>query len=49
MKVFPYFATPNTEIQVVAGSVELAASPDDVWSVIGQFSLDWHPRWRESA
>jgi hypothetical protein len=43
MKVFPYFATPNTEIQVVAGSVELAASPDDVWSVIGQFSLDWHP------
>jgi len=43
MKVFPYFATPNTEIQVVAGSVELAASPDDVWSVIGQFNLDWHP------
>ena len=43
MKVFPYFATPNTEIQVVAGSVELAASPDAVWSVIGQFSLDWHP------
>jgi hypothetical protein len=43
MKVFPYFATPNTGIQVVAGSVELAASPDDVWSVIGQFSLDWHP------
>ena len=43
MKVFPYFATPNTEIQVVAGSVELAASPDEVWSVIGQFSLDWHP------
>jgi hypothetical protein len=43
MKVFPYFATPNTEIQVVAGSVELAASPDDVWSLIGQFSLDWHP------
>jgi Polyketide cyclase / dehydrase and lipid transport/Domain of unknown function (DUF4331) len=43
IKVFPYFATPNTEIQVVAGSVELAAAPDDVWSVIGQFSLDWHP------
>ena len=43
MKVFPYFATPNTEIQTVAGSVELAASPDDVWSVIGQFNLQWHP------
>ena len=41
--MFPYFATPNTEIQVVADSVELAASPDDVWSVIGKFSLDWHP------
>ena len=29
MKVFPYFATPNTELQTVAESVELAAAPDD--------------------
>src|SRR5262245_40374208 len=43
MKVFPYFATPNTEIQTVTGSVEVAAPPDDVWSVIGQFNLQWHP------
>src|SRR6202008_4421421 len=43
MKVFPYFATPNTEIQTVAESVELAAPPDTVWSVVGQFSLEWHP------
>ena len=43
MKVFPYFATPNTEIQTVADSVELAAPPDEVWSVIGQFNLEWHP------
>lgn len=43
MKVFPYLATPNTEIQTVTDSVELGAAPDDVWSVIGQFSLDWHP------
>ena len=43
MKGFPYFATPNSEIQTVADSVELAASPDDVWSVIGQFNLQWHP------
>jgi hypothetical protein len=28
MKVFPYFATPNTELQTVAESVELAAAPD---------------------
>src|SRR6516164_8220999 len=37
MKVFPYFATPNTELQTVAESVELAAAPDTVWSLIGQF------------
>jgi Polyketide cyclase / dehydrase and lipid transport/Domain of unknown function (DUF4331) len=43
MKVFPYFATPNTEVQTVAESVELPAAPDTVWSVIGQFNLDWHP------
>src|SRR5215470_10993213 len=43
MKVFPYFATPNTEIQTVTGSVELAAAPDMVWSLIGQFDLMWHP------
>jgi hypothetical protein len=43
MKVFPYFATPNTELQTVAESVELAATPDEVWSLIGQFGGAWHP------
>src|SRR5215813_7127290 len=43
MKVFPYFAPPNAELQFVTESVELAAPPDDVWSVIGQFNLQWHP------
>jgi len=43
MKVFPYFATPNTEMQAVANSVELAASPDEVWSLIKPFSFAWHP------
>ena len=43
MKVFPYFATPNTELQTVAESVELAATPDEVWSLIGQFGGTWHP------
>jgi len=43
MNAFPYFATPNTELQAVAGSVELAATPDEVWAVAGRFSLDWHP------
>jgi len=43
MKVFPYFATPNRELQTVSGSVELSAAPDDVWAVVGRFSLEWHP------
>jgi hypothetical protein len=43
MREFPYFATPNTELQTIAGSVELAAAPDAVWSLIGQFNLEWHP------
>src|SRR5262245_4863283 len=43
MKVFPYFATPNLELQTVRESVELAAAPDTVWSLIGQFGGDWHP------
>jgi hypothetical protein len=42
-KVFPYLATPNTELQTLAESVELAATPDKVWSLIGPFGLDWHP------
>jgi len=43
MTVFPYFATPNAERQTVTESVELAAPPDAVWLLIGQFNLDWHP------
>jgi hypothetical protein len=42
-KVFPYFATPNTELQTVSESVELAAAPDAVWALIGGFNLEWHP------
>jgi hypothetical protein len=43
MNVFPYLAPPNTEIQAVGESVELAASSDDVWSAVGEFDLAWHP------
>jgi len=43
MKVFPYLATPNTDLQAVVESVELAAPPEAVWGVVGQFNLDWHP------
>jgi hypothetical protein len=43
MKVFPYLATRNTELQTVAESVLLGAAPDKVWSVIGEFGGTWHP------
>ena len=43
MKVFPYLATPNTDLQTIAEHVELAASPDKVWSLIGQFGGAWNP------
>jgi hypothetical protein len=42
-QAFPYFAAPNAEIQTATRSVELAASPGAVWSLIGQFNLLWHP------
>jgi hypothetical protein len=42
-KVFPYLASPNTELQVVAESVDLAAPPDEVWALIGPFGGTWHP------
>jgi hypothetical protein len=40
---FPYEAPPNMQLQTVADSVDLAASPDQVWAVIGQFGGMWHP------
>lgn len=42
-KVFPYLAAPNTELQAVAESVDLAAPPDKVWGSIGPFGSAWHP------
>jgi Polyketide cyclase / dehydrase and lipid transport/Domain of unknown function (DUF4331) len=42
-KTFPYQASPNTEVQTVADSVELAASPDQVWALVGQYGGLWHP------
>ncbi len=42
-KTFPYFATPNLELQQVSESIDLDAAPDRVWKLIGQFGGDWHP------
>lgn len=41
---FPYLAAPNTELQTVMESVDLAATPDTVWARIGSFGdISWHP------
>jgi hypothetical protein len=42
-KTFPYQASPNTQLQTVADSVDLSASPDQVWALVGQFGGIWHP------
>ncbi len=40
---FPYLASPNTQLQTIVESVELSASPDKVWALIGAFGGTWHP------
>ena len=42
-KNFPYFATPNTELQSVTDRIDLNAAPDQVWALIGGFDASWHP------
>jgi hypothetical protein len=42
-KTFPYQASPNTELQTVQDSVDLAAPSDQVWALVGQFGGMWHP------
>ena len=41
---FPYFASPNLDMQSVVETVEVNAAPDKVWELIGQFGVVyWHP------
>jgi Domain of unknown function (DUF4331)/Polyketide cyclase / dehydrase and lipid transport len=40
---FPYLASPNTQLQTVADSVDLSAAPDKVWAFIGPFGGMWNP------
>ena len=42
-KRFPYLAPPNRQLQIVAETVDLASSPDQVWALIGSFGGMWHP------
>ena len=41
---FPYLASPNTQRQTIAQSIDVAAPPEKVWALIGSFGdLAWHP------
>ncbi|MBD9372007.1 DUF4331 family protein [Rhizobium sp. ARZ01] len=40
---FPFVKPPNKSLLEITRSVDLAASPQDVWAVIGQFGGPWHP------
>jgi hypothetical protein len=43
-KNFPYFASPNLDLQSVVEKVEVNGAPDKVWELIGRFGVaDWHP------
>jgi hypothetical protein len=42
-KEFPYLASPNTQLQTVIDSVNVATPPDQVWALIGAFGGSWHP------
>src|SRR5271165_2834637 len=40
---FPYLARPNEQLQTVSDTVDVTASPDQVWALIGSFGGMWHP------
>ncbi|MET4177544.1 DUF4331 family protein [Bradyrhizobium sp. LA7.1] len=42
-KSFPYLAAPNLDLQTVMETVDVSATPDKVWELIGQFGGYWHP------
>ena len=43
-KNFPYLAAPNLDLQTVVETVDVNATPDKVWELIGQFGgAYWHP------
>ena len=40
---FPYLAAPNLDLQTVAETIDVGATPDKIWELIGQFGGYWHP------
>lgn len=47
LKTFPYAAPPNIQLIKEERSIDVAAPPDQVWSLIGRFEADWHPLFAE--
>jgi hypothetical protein len=43
VNTFPYLASPNTQLQTVTDGVDLSASADEVWALIGPFGGVWNP------
>jgi hypothetical protein len=43
VNTFPYLASPNTQLQTVTDSVDLSASADEVWALVGPFGGAWNP------
>lgn len=43
LSIFPYLAPPNKRILKVSESVQLLASPEAVWSLVGKFDSRWNP------
>lgn len=43
LSTFPYLAPPNKRILTVSESVQLLASPEIVWSLVGKFDSRWNP------
>jgi hypothetical protein len=43
VKSFPYLASPNTQLQTVVETVEVSASAEKVWDLVGVFGGAWHP------
>ncbi len=40
---FPYVASPNVKLSHITRHVDLQASPQTVWAVVGEFGGLWHP------
>jgi hypothetical protein len=43
LSTFPYLAPPNKRILKVSESVQLSASPEVVWLLVGKFDSRWNP------